>query len=484
MKLLVTSLGLLAMLMFMVIPAKSDTQLNSPASEVLGVSHGAHLRPSLEYGQEILDFNQLSGKDIAVLMYFTSWSSYDAETGEFFNYYLLRKMGQKFGEDLPVIMLTWVPVDGRKTLAGKPACDKDYSGAIPLDTIISGKCDDYITGFAKALKARPERFLLRFAHEMNIADSSWWPGHFGQKADKYVQMWRHVFDVFNSVQVSNVEWVWSPNYASHPDKSWNDLNNYYPGDNYLDWIGLSGYNWASSRNAAWDSFDYLYDDVLHELACNYPKPQIIAEVGSVEGGGSKTDWITDAYQKIPQYPFLRMVVWFNDYAYEDSSEADFRVTTGTTDFGDVQPLPLGSGSWTNAFQQAVSNPVYRSDVPSLISVSPPRVYCGENSPLYEVQPTSMFIEPGESSLHVLSGLLFSSNQGVSLDVGSNPYFKDSTVSPDTLLAPWSEVEIHIRSNESTPLGNYKIFINVGSQKIPIDIEVVSFVGRQYLPVIQ
>ena len=300
MKLLVTSLGLLAMLMFMVIPAKSDTQLNSPASEVLGVSHGAHLRPSLEYGQEILDFNQLSGKDIAVLMYFTSWSSYDAETGEFFNYYLLRKMGQKFGEDLPVIMLTWVPVDGRKTLAGKPACDRDYAGAIPLDAIISGKCDNYIIGFAKALKSQPERFLLRFAHEFNIADSSWWPGHYGQKADKYVQMWQHVFDVFNSVQVSNVEWVWSPNYASHPDKSWNDLNNYYPGDNYLDWIGLSGYNWASSRNASWDSFDYLYDDALHELACNYPKPQIIAEVGSVEGGGSKADWITDAYQKIPQ----------------------------------------------------------------------------------------------------------------------------------------------------------------------------------------
>lgn len=484
MKLVVTSLGLLALLVIMVVPAKSDQQLNSPAAEVFGVSHGAHIRPSLEYGQEILDFNQLSGKDLAVVMYFTDWASFDVNSGDFLDFYLLKKIRSKFGDNPPVIMLTWVPTDGRQTLGGKPACDQDYAGSIPLDAVISGKCDDYIIGFAKALKSRPERFLLRFAHEMNIADSPWWPGHFGQKADKYVEMWRHVYNIFNTVQVSNVEWVWSPNYASHPGYSWNDLNNYYPGDNYLDWIGLSGYNWYSSRNQAWDSFNYLYKGVLNELACKYAKPQIIAEIGSVDGEPSKAAWITDAYQKIPQHPFLRMVVWFNDYAYEDSSDADFRVTSGTTDFGDVQPLPLGSGSWTDAYKQVLSDPVFRSEVPTAQSATPPGVYCGEAIPIFDVQPSGILIEPGDSSRHVLKGLLYSSDQSLSLDIDANPYFKDSTITPDSLNAPWDEAEIHIRSNASTPLGTYKIYINVGSRKIPISINVVEFVGRQYLPVIQ
>lgn len=484
MKVIIICILLFTLLSVSITPVESQSSAVSPAAEVLGVSHAAHIRPTYYYGQEILDFNNLVGKDISTVMYFSDWSSVDVNSGEFLDFFLLKMIQKEFGVDEPVVMLTWEPINGRKTLAGKPACDRDYNGAISPGDVIAGKCDEYIKGFAQALKSRPERFLLRFAHEMNIADSPWWPKHFGLDAGKYVQMWRHIYSIFESQQVPNVEWVWSPNYASHPDKAWNDLHNYYPGDSYVDWIGLSGYNWHSERGQPWFSFEYLYNDVLVDLACRYPKPQIIAEIGTIDGGPSKAGWIADAYNKILGYPFLRVVTWFNDFAYEDSTNADFRVTTGTTEFGSVNPLPLGSGDWTNAYSGAISGPVYKSNLPSLQSVTPPRVYCGQTTPVFEVNPSNIFIEPGDNVRLVLTGLLYTNEQSLDLDLKSHLYFKDSTISPNVLSAPWDKAEIHLTSSNSTPLGNYTIYVNVGTRNVPIRIQVVEFIGRQYLPAIQ
>lgn len=456
----------------------------SPAAQFLGIAHGAHLRPTYEYGQEILDFNALTGKDIAVLMYFSDWESVDVESGSFFDFFLLKKIQERMGDQGPVIMISWQPLNGRKKLAGKPACDRDYSGAIPLDDIINGHCDDYIRGFAQALKSRPERFLLRFAHEMNITDSPWWPGHYGQDASKYVQMWRHVHDLVESQNVTNVEWVWSPNYASNPGSSWNDLHNYYPGDIYVDWIGLSGYNWYSTRGVPWKTFQNLYHQVLVDLTCRYAKPQIIAEVGTVEGEPTKSGWIIEMYNQVPDYPFLRLVSYFNDFAYGSSASADFRVTTGTEESGHVAPLPQGSGVWTEAYSQAISRGIYRSDLPALAAVTPPHVYCGEATPVFLLTPDSSLIEPGETSLHSLIGLLYSEVQTVRLDLSQTPYFKDSFVSPAQLDTPWDIASITLIASASTPLGVYSIPVLVNSRELTIQVRVVSFVGKQYLPVIQ
>jgi len=223
---------------------------------------------------------------------------------------------------------------------------------------------------------------------MNITDSPWWPGYWGSNdADLYVQMYRHVHDTIMGIPdpPTNIEWVWSPNYASNPPDAWNAINNYYPGDEYVDWIGLSGYNWynAPDHGEPWHDFNYLYDSVLTDFTCRYAKPQIIAEVGSVEGDGtthSKAEWITDLYQHAPNYPFLRSVVWFNDYAAATASQADFRVTTGSAAMmspDSVDPLPGGTHAWTNAYTSALSAPIYTSSLPSLAAATPSMAICDQ-----------------------------------------------------------------------------------------------------------
>jgi beta-mannanase len=368
--LLVSTLG------FVVIAGGFELNVTpSFASGAEGITHAAHIRPTLEYGDEILDFNSLAGKNIGMLMYFLDWSG--VSPTQAFDPYLANKIQEQISNptDRPVIMLTWQPMKQNNSYG----CTQTYNGVIPPADVIAGNCDAYITQFALDLKSRSERFLLRFAHEMNITDSPWWPGNFGGDASLYVQMWQHVYDLFTAQSVTNVEWVWSPNYASNPADEWNGIHNYYPGNGYVDWIGLSGYNWYNTRvPAVWRTFEDLYDEVLKDFACSYAKPQVIAEIGSVEGGGAvptKADWILDAYQKAENYPFLRSIVWFNDYAYANPSGADFRVTTGTAQDGSVSSLPVGTNAWTNAYNQALSDITYVTDLPTLNDATPSQIFC-------------------------------------------------------------------------------------------------------------
>jgi len=375
---LFTLAGMLVLFAVVIFTTQHGPWAFSAEANGLGITHGAHLRPTLNYGDEILDFNSLLGKNIGLLMYFTSWKGVTSNGSAFDSFLVDRIQAQISDPDTrPVIMLSWQPLYGKDATG----CNKDYSGVIPPADIINGACDTYITHFAQELKARPERYLIRFAHEMNITDSPWWPGHFSGDASLYVEMYQHVYDVFAVQEASNVEWVWSPNYGSNPPDAWNDIHNYYPGDGYVDWIGLSGYNWYVSpgHSEPWRTFEYLYDNVLTDLACQYAKPQIIAEIGSVEGGGSvptKADWIQDAYDKAANYPFLRSIVWFNDYANASTSGSDFRVTTGTAQSGSVSQLPASTGAWTNAYASGIADLVYTSNFPTLAQATPGSVYCG------------------------------------------------------------------------------------------------------------
>ena len=272
-------------------------QAASPATGI-GITHGIHLRPVAitdadgsyhGYGHEIEAFGNLVGKNVGVVMYFTHWAKFDPFLSDAISAHLPASRR-------PIIMLSWEPG------SSSAGCDLGYGDGLgPVRSIVQGRCDNYIRGFAQALKARPERYLLRLAHEMNITDSPWGAGRYGSTPGDYVAMWRRVHDIFAAVGVPNVEWVWSPNYASHPVETWNTLHAYYPGDEYVDWIGLSGYNWYQWGGRPWESFTNLYDAVLKDLTCRYAKPQILAELGSVDGGTpetSKATWVSDAYKQI------------------------------------------------------------------------------------------------------------------------------------------------------------------------------------------
>jgi endoglucanase len=65
----------------------------------------------------------------------------------------------------------------------------------------------------------------------------------------------------------------------------------YPGDAYVDWTCLDGYNWGSNpagNLGGWQTFDQVYHSTYHDIVDTLAptKPMIIGEMASTEYGGS------------------------------------------------------------------------------------------------------------------------------------------------------------------------------------------------------
>jgi hypothetical protein len=214
-----------------------------------------------------------------------------------------------------------------------------------LGDVIEGRYDDFIHEFAEEAKAWGHPFFLRFNWEMNGNWFPWAEGVNGNTPGQYVAAWRHVHDIFNAVGVTNVSWVWCP-FVDPGGSALGNLGALYPGDGYVDWTGLDGYNWGTNPAAprGWRSFDQLFADSYAQITEKVApsKPLMIAEVGSSEQGGDKAAWIRDALSRVPAaYPQVRALLWFDKF-----------------DDGMDWPIETSSAA-TGAFAEGIGQPVYR-----------------------------------------------------------------------------------------------------------------------------
>ena len=129
-------------------------------------------------------------------------------------------------------------------------------------------------------------------------NGSWYPwcvGVNGNTSGDYIAAFRRVHDLFVSAGATNVQWVWSPTVS--PGSS-SDMATEYPGSQYVNVIGLDGYNFGTGvPGDSWTSPSYVFTDSLDELSSvDASKPILINEVGSSEVGGSKAQWIASFAQ--------------------------------------------------------------------------------------------------------------------------------------------------------------------------------------------
>ena len=92
-------------------------------------------------------------------------------------------------------------------------------------------------------------FFLRFNREMNGFWFPWGDEVNGNKPGEFVTAWRHVHDIFTEVGATNATWVWCPN-IDLTRKLQTPLQDLYPGDDYVDWTCLDGFNWGTTGNSA------------------------------------------------------------------------------------------------------------------------------------------------------------------------------------------------------------------------------------------
>jgi mannan endo-1,4-beta-mannosidase len=183
---------------------------------------------------------------------------------------------------------------------------------ISLREIAAGSYDSYLHAAADLARHLPFTVMIRFAHEMN---GDWYPWSGDPAA--YVQAWRHVVSVFRQDGATNVKWVWAPNVdnGSYPFAS------YFPGDQWVDYVALDGYNdgTASFGVDRWESLYQVFASSYAQVTRLSAKPVIISEVASSEAGGDKAAWIREGFlSTIPQrFPRVAAVVWFDRDQEED-----------------------------------------------------------------------------------------------------------------------------------------------------------------------
>ncbi len=227
-------------------------------------------------------------------------------------------------------MVSWEPWD----TDGKPA---------KLWAIARGRYDGYIRRSAEMAKAWGKPIMLRFAQEMNGSWAPWERNHVGSTPRSFILAWRHLVSIFRSVGADNVTWVWCPNInTGHLP-----FMQYYPGDRWVDWVGLDGFNWGGS--IGWRPFSEIFGGSYEELARRTSKPIVIAETGSGQTGGDKAAWVTSALsQELPYFERVRAVVWYNAF-----DRSDFRI--------DSSPSAL------QAFRRGIARPLYSGTRRELIA---------------------------------------------------------------------------------------------------------------------
>jgi Glycosyl hydrolase family 26 len=279
---------------------------------------GAWQRPAL-----IDEYARKTGRAPAIVLSYKDWST------PLINREELREVARRGA----VPMITWEPWDSQ-------------GRGIPLRSIMAGAEDEFLRRSARAAAAWSGPIMLRFAQEMN---GNWFPWGQGVGSNTPLDFrlaWHQVVRVFRREGARNVIWVWAPNEDSGGDYP---LKTVYPGDGWVDWAGIDGFNWGGE--IGWASFTEVFGSTYDRLVEFTSKPIVIAETGSGDELGDKAEWIASAFRReIPRFPHVRALVWFD----VEEARADFRIDS--------------SEEALDAFRTGVASPGYGAGREALLSV--------------------------------------------------------------------------------------------------------------------
>lgn len=198
-----------------------------------------------------------------------------------------------------------------------------------LQAFIDGEFDDDLIQWARDARATGIPLLVEFGTEVNGDWFPWcgyWngagettgygdPGEF-DGPERFRDAYRHIIDLFRLENVDNVTWFFHVDCYSWPEEEWNTATLYYPGNDYIDWIGVSCYGPQLPEDGWW-WFTEAMDEQYAELAAISPdRPIALLEFGVIdyEWLGDKAAWIEDACEALRsfRYPRLRAMSWWHE----------------------------------------------------------------------------------------------------------------------------------------------------------------------------
>jgi hypothetical protein len=210
------------------------------------------------------------------------------------------------------LLVTWMPDAG--------ADDPDLP-RYALEYVTGGSFDADLRALAREMKAARVPVLFRPMPEPNTPWYAWSGLANGNTPSEYALAWQHVRQVVRPIAGPRVSFLWSPYARSIPDIPANAIEQYFPGSQYVDVVGASGYNFGAVGGLQWLDPKALFLPAYTAIQKLARKPFWITETGSTAAGGSKPSWIASLRALRTAMPKLRGIVWFD----VDDPEGDFRL---------------------------------------------------------------------------------------------------------------------------------------------------------------
>ena len=184
------------------------------------------------------------------------------------------------------------------------------TGSASLRKIANGAYDASLQKWATEAASWGNPFLLRFDSEMNGQWFPWGTRPLNQNTPAdFVAAWRHVHQLFGNAGATNVRWVWCPNIDPYHEMS--SVARLYPGNSYVDWTCLDGYNFGRP----WTSFVKLYANSYQRIMKVAPtKPMLLGEVASTGQRGNKPHWIRNMFKALAtRFHHIHGLLWWDEY---------------------------------------------------------------------------------------------------------------------------------------------------------------------------
>jgi beta-mannanase len=236
--------------------------------------------------QNIAAFQALQERHLDVVHLFVIWQYNDWNWA--------REYLQIAKENGSITMISWMPTPHT------------------AQNILDGAADDYIKTFANGVKEFGDEIWLRPLHESNGDWYTWGTGKdsVNNAEDKVAGAYRHIVDIFRGLGVNNVKWIWTTNCSNSGSSTFRGS---YPGDEYVDYISIDGYNWGTAQSwSSLSSFEEVFTPSYQAIS-QFNKPMFLAEFSSSELGGDKAGWITDMFRVLPEkFPKIVGLVWFSE----------------------------------------------------------------------------------------------------------------------------------------------------------------------------
>jgi hypothetical protein len=199
-----------------------------------------------------------------------------------------------------------------------------------LQRILGGMFDEDLRGWFRSARQFGSPLIVEYGTEVN---GDWFPWNGVQNGggqlddygsdgeadgpERFREAYRHIIRLSREEGSRNITWVFHVNSGDAPVGEWNRLEKYYPGSDWIDWVGVSAYGAQKPEDTAWPAFRDVMDPVYARLTAMAPNtPVVVCEFGATLGSprGNQETWAREALEDLVNDRWPRVIgfSWWNE----------------------------------------------------------------------------------------------------------------------------------------------------------------------------